>query len=255
MNKFAYVMALPCLTAAAFEADQLPLSDEIAKSFPLLKSNCYMVINIDTNVVVTSSNSERPIETGTFNNVCKVGERATLHEMSQKINAKQISFQSEMSGYGCAERYVNKNGATFVIILYGEPTKALALTDVAKIKAWLEQFYVFDIKQTYKRLQIPVIYGIKSMVKVIIPEIRPILLSRKGSKKIEKIFRYRTILKAPIETNEEIGYILYYTDIFKNPIKQPIKTEYTLKKSRWFQCICDSVQYLIFGTSIFMRRE
>ncbi len=251
MSKCALIFALNCITVNAFETDQLPVSDEIAKTFPKLNSGCYIVVNIDTNIVVTSLNAEELIDTGTFRDVYDVPQSASLYEMATKFTDGRIFFQSEMSGNGVAIQYTNKHGANFIILVYGESTKENAITDLERIQAWLEQFYIYDIKQPEKRLYIPVIYGEQSITKFNIATTQPILLSSQGSKKIEKVLRYRTILRAPVNANDEIGYILYYTDLFKNPIQKTIKAEYNIKKSSWFQCICDSVKYLIFGSAVF----
>lgn len=251
MSKFALIFALTCLTVNAFDAGQLPVSDKVAQTFPKVNSGCYIVVNIDTNIVVTSLNAEKRIDAGTFCDIYDVKQATTLYEMVTKFTDERMFFQSEMSGNGVAIRHINKHGATFIILVYGEPTKENAITDLEQIQAWLEQFYIYDIKQSEKRLYIPVIYGKQSVIKFNIATTQPILLSSHVSKKIEKVLRYRTILRAPVNANDEIGYILYYTDLFKNPIQKTIKAEYNIEKSSWFQCICDSVKYLIFGSAVF----
>ena len=254
MNKVIIITALTCLRAEAFYTAQLPLSNDLAKTFPEISSNCYIIVNEDTNLVLTSSNSEKPIDTGTFGEIYNVGQLATLYEMAEKFTDTKKFFHSPMSGNGGAMRYKNKNGANFIILIYGETTLEIAYKDIEKITVWLEQFYICDVAQQNKNLCIPIIYGTSSVINFKIPETQSILLSKNRTKKIEKIYRYRTILKAPVTADNEIGYVFFYTDIFKNPIQQTIKAEVNIKKSSWLQCLCDSVRYLIFGATAFVQK-
>ena len=254
MNKAILIVAFTCLRADAFETTQLPLSEDMAKTFPEISSSCYIIVNEDTNVVVTSSNSETPIDTGTFSEMYDVAQLATLHEMAKQFTDTKQFFQSELSGNGCAIRYKNKNAARFIILIYGESTKETASNDIEKIKVWLDQLYIYNIQQD-SALDIPIIYGTLSLVNFKTPGTQAILLSRKGSKKIGKVYRYRTILKAPVVPDDEIGYVLYYTDIFKNPIQKTLKAGINIKKSSWLRCIYDSIRYLIFGTTAFIQAK
>ncbi len=255
MNKAIIVATFICFRADAFDTNQLPLSDGVAKTFPDISSSCYIIVNEDTNVVVTSSNSEVPIDTGTFGELYGVAQLATLHEMAKRFTDTKQFFQSAMSGNGCAVRYKNKNEARFIILIYGESTKETAYNDIEKIKVWLDQLYIYHVPQQDSFLYIPIIYGTRSVVKFKVPGTQPILLSRKGSKRIEKVYRYRTILKAPVVPNDEIGYVFYRTDIFKNPIQKTIKSGINIKKSNWLRRVYDSIRYLIFGTTAFMPIE
>jgi len=255
MNKAILISTFICLRANAFDTSQLPLSEDIAKTFPEISSSCYIIANEDTNIVVTSSNSEIPIDTGTFSEMYDVAQLATLHEMAKQFTDIKKFFQSPMSGNGGAIRYKNKNGARFIILIYGESTKEATSNDMEKIKVWLEQFYIYNLQQHDRHLLIPIIYGTQSAVNFKTPEIQPILLSSKKSKKVERVYRYRTILKAPLAPNDEIGYVFCHTDIFKNPIQQTIKAGINIKKSSWHRCIYDSARYLIFGTTTFIQRE
>ena len=88
MNKAILIVAFTCLRADAFETTQLPLSEDMAKTFPEISSSCYIIVNEDTNVVVTSSNSETPIDTGTFSEMYDVAQLATLHEMAKQFTDK-----------------------------------------------------------------------------------------------------------------------------------------------------------------------
>ena len=255
MNRVILIATFLCLRADAFETAQLPLSDELARTFPEISTTCYIIVNEDTNVVVTASNSEKPIDTGTFSETYDIGQLATLHKMAKEFTDTKQFFQSAMSGNGMAIRYKNKSEASFIILVYGEATSEMAQNDIEKIKAWLEQFYVYNMRQQNSYLRIPVIYGTRSVMIFKLPKTQPILLSRTQTKKIEKVYRYRTILKAPITANNEIGYVFFHTAIFKNPIQKTIKAGINIKKSGWIQCLWDSVRYLIFGATAFVQRE
>ncbi|MBQ9335452.1 MAG: hypothetical protein IJS10_02830 [Alphaproteobacteria bacterium] len=247
MNKFIFPLALCCPPVVAFSTSQLPLSDKVAATFPKINTNCYIIVNLDTKVVLTEKNSQHVVDSGTFRTIYGGQETITLYEMSLLATGEGIKFfESPMSGVGCACKYKNKHGAMFLCLIYGEATQFEAYKDCAQVNKWLDQFYIYESSET-EDVKIPVLYGIRNISKTGCAK-KNFIMSINLNNRINKIYRYRTIMKAPINKNEDIGYIMYYTVLFKNPIVTKIyNTEY-IKKKIWFKCVYDSVKYLIFGS-------
>ena len=256
---------------------QLPISDALASTFPQLKASCFIIVNPKTNLVVHERNSCQRISMGTFINVIG-GDRnvddedeavSTLIEMSRffyksaipnitkKICGMNICFfNSVMSGTGCAFLYKTPNSSEFICLMYGEESEATSLVDAKKICGWLDQFFEYKIPESHEEeINIPVIYGTRHSIHFTEPSKQYILLSKKFSQRVNKIWRYRTIMKAPIGVGDELGYILYQTDIFKNPITKTINANENFEKAGWFKCICDSVMYLIFGSTMNISKK
>ena len=241
---------LTCFSAAAFETSQLPLSEEVAKTFPEIKSNCYIVVVPEMSIVFAEKNSQRVIESGTFKEIYGGNEQTTLYEMSKRITYfRRYYFTSGMSGTGCAYKYKNVRGVTFTCIIYGEQSKEEASSDTRKITNWLDQFYLYNanIKEPIA-IKVPVLYGTTAYANVQLPEKQLIMLSANIPKRVEKVYRYRTIIKAPIIKGAPLGYVLYYTSVFKNPITRVMYAKENIDKRPWHKCICDSIKYLIFGS-------
>ena len=256
---------------------QLPISNALASTFPKLKASCFIIVNPKTNLVVHERNSRQRISVGTFKNVISddssIGDEneamSTLTEMSRdfrecnisnitkKINGINICFfNSVMSGVGCAFLYQNTNSSEFICLIFGEESENSAMDDARNISSWLDQFFEYKIpKSLAEDITIPVIYGTRPSIHFIDQPEHHILLSKKFSQRVNKIWRYRTIMRAPIHVGDELGYILYQTDIFKNPITKIIKATENIEKAGWFKCICDSVRYLIFGSTMNISKK
>ena len=230
----------------AFSTSQLPLSDEVAATLPKLNTNCYIIINLDTKLVLTEKNSKHIVDSGTFRTIYGGKKKMTLYEMSLLVTGEGIKFfESPMSGVGCTYKYQTRHGAMFLCVIYGEATQIEAYTDCAKINKWLEQFYIYESSEK-EDVKIPVLYG-TSDISLNGYTKKHFIISTKLKSRVEKIYRYRTIMKAPINKDAEVGYVMYYTGVFKNPIIEKIYCPVYIKKNRWFKCIYDSVKYLIFG--------
>ena len=230
----------------AFSMSQLPLSDNVATTLPKINTNCYIIINLDTKLVLTEKNSKHIVDSGTFRTIYGGKENITLYEMSLLVTGEGIKFfESPMSGVGCACKYKNKHGAMFLCLIYGEETQIEAYKDCAQIKEWLEQFYIYESSEK-EDVKIPVLYG-NSTISLTGYTEKHFIMSINLKRRIEKILRYRTIMKAPINKGAEVGYVMYYTGVFKNPVIEKIYCPVDIKKNRWFKCIYESVRYLIFG--------
>lgn len=257
-----------------FETNQLPLSNAVIRTFPNIHTTCFIIVNLDTNIVVHERNSNKKIDTGTFEKVIdgqgNTEEKfSTLRDMSFAFSQCDIFhithksaglnicfFNSGMSGVGCAFMYQNPIGARFVCVMYGEESIKNATTDSKKISEWLDQFYECKISvNTEEGIQIPVIYGTARSIQFDVPSACNLLLSKTCSRKINRIIRYRTIVKAPIKVGDELGFVFYQTDLFKNPIVKIIRSNKKIAKTNWIRCIRDSIMYLIFGPTMYSKEE
>lgn len=260
-----------------FETNQLPLSDTVSHTFPNLHTTCFIIVNLDTNIVVHERNSNKKIDIGTFEKVIagqvirenSGAKFSTLRDMSfafsqcdifhitHKLAGLNICFfNSGMSGVGCAFMYQNPRGARFVCVMYGEESIENTTTDSKKISDWLDQFYGCKISEnTEDGIQIPVIYGTARSVQFDVPSTCNLLLAKICSRKINWIIRYRTIVKAPIKVGDALGFVFYQTDLFKNPIVKVIRSNKKIAKTNWIRCIRDSIMYLIFGPTMYSKEE
>ncbi|MDR0695681.1 MAG: hypothetical protein LBF56_02850 [Holosporales bacterium] len=158
-------------------------------------------------------------------------------------------FKSVASGVGCAFTYTNKSSCKFLGILAGLSSERDALHDVGVISKWLDQFFIFCASRAGDRVaDIPVLYGKRPQVEVVIPQDSQILMAHGCSRHLLKIYRYRTILPAPVSTNDEIGIVIYVTEIFRNPLSKPIKPGANVARSDTFHTLLDSFTYVIYGT-------
>ena len=284
MNRFCYFLLLFLQwQVGAFEMSQLPLSDFAAASFPKLHASCFIIVKKDTNLVVHEKNSCCLINTGTFDDwVLPKIENA--HEFARQIGAKSTTFlestssfageskstlydmclmcehlklrdirffKSAMSGVGCAFNFKNKNACEFVCILYGANSEKELLQDKQRIETWLEQFFVFDAAQKNDSIsQIPVLYGVEPNVPFSYDgEKHLLLLSKKYPEQIHKVSRYRTLLRAPVAEGDELGVVMYQTNVFKNPISKIVKAKRPVKAISPFKRIPASFRYIVFGTT------
>lgn len=283
---------------ASFETSQLPLSDKLQKSFPSLNTSCFVISNTNCNIVVHERNSDKKINTGTFDefvfsedfqnlkmHLSKIGvkdsdfiktensfsgeSKSTLHDMCCIFNDKLKSskktefiknisgmkicfFKSAMSGIGCAFKYKNKENCEFVCVLYGESCEENSLRDAKSIIKWLDQFFVFNaLENESVSIKIPILYGSKNDISFDNSGDCFVMLSKKHSKQVNKIFRYRTLMKAPVNFGDNLGFVLYLSDIFKNPIVKVIKSKDKIEKSNGFKCVIDSILYAIFGSTAY----
>ena len=181
-----------------------------------------------------------------FNDKLKSSEQKKI---IKNISEVQICFfKSAMSGVGCAFRYKNNSSCDFICVLYGLSSEDSALKDAQNITKWLDQFFVFNASENGNlSIKIPVLYGHKEDIIFDDYFDHFVILSKKYSKQVNRIFRYRTLVKAPVNFGDELGFIFYLTDIFKNPIVKVIKSRDQIEKSNGFKCIVDSILYIIFG--------
>ena len=138
----------------------------------------------------------------------------------------------------------NKNGVKFLLNVDN------ANEDIKPIMHWLEQFYTTRLNTRRFSIKIPIIYGNARTIEQTTTQ-STLLLTKNEKSEIQIIYRYKTIIKAPINNNDEIGYIVYRVPIYKQPIIKPILAGYNIQKSNWIQCINDSIHYLLFGSSWF----
>ena len=141
----------------------------------------------------------------------------------------------------------NKNGVNFLVIVDNNAVK------LDNIRKWLEQFYKKKIDHSNVHITIPVIYG-NARTLLIQPDASTLLLTIKETSEIKILYRYKIIVKAPITKNDEIGYIVYNTSIYKNPIIKQLSAGCNIKTTTWIQCIRDSFYYLLFGSSWFNKK-
>ena len=253
MSKLPLLAIIACCVSnisVAFEKNQLPISDALEKTFPEIKSHCYIIVNIDTGLVLTERNSDKKIEGGTFCDIYGGKRTTTLYSMSKQIKYSEIRFfKSDMSGIGCAYRFKNENGANFVCVIYGEESEEDATDDVKKINTWLNQFYLYKLNKNQCGMTIPILYGTPPYICPAALEKDTILLSKTLPKCVNRVYRYRTLMKAPVKKGDKVGYVLYYTSIFKNPITTIMYAKQYVTKKSWYKCIYDSIKYIIFGSS------
>ncbi len=257
---------------------QLPLSDKI-KAFPKLNSSCFIIANLDCSIIINEHNSNKQIHTGTFDDVIFYSKlnltkesnsslgnnKLTLYEMNNilfnKLKLKLYNFQthyananisiikSAMSGYGCVYSYENKNNGNYIGILYGCKSQEEVFNDIKNITNWIKQFYILDtsgINQNF--IEVPLLYGQEKTIKLTEKK-RKILISKFSSGKIERIYHYRTIVSAPIKKGDVLGIAFYFSETFRNPIKIPLLSTKSMKKSSLFRRIADTIHYIIFGNT------
>jgi D-alanyl-D-alanine carboxypeptidase len=268
---------------------QLPLSDSVNASFPKLHSSCFIIVSKDTDLVVHEKNSCRSINTGTFDDLVRL-KVDDVHEFARQVGAKDTVFiestnssageskstlydmclmcaqlklsdtrlfKSAMSGIGCTFSFRNKNACEFICVLYGASSESALLQDRQRIEAWLEQFFVFDAAQKNgSTSQIPVLYGVEPNIPFRYDkEKHLLLLSKKYPGQVHKVSRYRTVLRAPVAKGDELGIVMYQTNIFKNPIPKIIKAQYPVKAISPLKRIFASFKYIVFGTTEGRKRE
>lgn len=270
----------------SFEVSQLPISDRLKESFPKIKASCFIIANLDCNIIVHELNSSKKINTGTFDNILfsiqslpkrfnitsirketnpVLGDnKLTLYEMinifhyiatnsSYKYETKHLGIDvtllnSAMSGYGCVFCYTS-NGAKYIGILYGDTSKDEVFSDVKNIANWLNQFYVYDTSNAKSEpIQIPVLYGTDKTLELTESR-RKILVSRNCSGKIQRTYRYKIITQAPVGKDDRLGDVFYYYDTFTNPVMLPLVASKTVSKANVFYRIYDSIHYIIFGST------
>jgi hypothetical protein len=171
----------------------------------------------------------------------------------QNINGADICFfESSSSTMGCMFNYKNTNSCEFTVVLYEFSSKEQAVRDIKSVIQWLDQFFVSRISSDEKAVtKIPVLYGVKESVLFKNLSNRSILLSKKHSNQVTKVIRYRTVIRAPFEIGTELGFVFYFTDLFKNPIVETIVSIERIEKANWTKCILDSICYIVFGTSAY----
>lgn len=270
-------------TANAFNTSHLPIADKLKLTFPKLKASCFVIANLDCKIVIHEQNANQKIHTGTFDNIIFASKtlpnssikkydnpflgnnKLTLYEMNdvfysvliEKLYSPQIKqqnikisiLQSSMSGYGGVFYYESKHHGKYIGILYGNRTHEEVLKDIKAITSWLNQFYIKDVSNITSKIgEIPVLYGTEKVLKLNLQN-QKLLFSETMSNKLQRICHYRTIIRAPIHEEDNIGSVFYFSDLFKNPITKPILSSKSIKKSNIFNCIFQTIHYIIFGST------
>jgi len=291
MNRLLFFLVCFAFSVNAFETNQLPLSDKLKETFPKLSASCFIIANLDCSIIINESNSNKPIHTGTFddiifsskldlknlginniekqNNSSISNNKLTLYEMNnifyyilshksfspeiQQKNIKITIIKSAMSGYGCVFSY--KHNGKYIGVLYGSNSQEGILNDVKKITSWLNQFYIQDISDKKQNsIEVPVLYGNEKKLKLTEKK-QKILVSKFTSEKIERIYHYKTVVTAPIKKEEVFGSVFYSSEIFKHPIKIPLIAIKSIKKTNIFNRIFDTLYYIIFGANNIKNKD
>ncbi|MDR1475811.1 MAG: hypothetical protein LBI20_00625 [Holosporales bacterium] len=249
MNKSSSIICFKILfgigmcASQKFSADQLPLSKSLQKAFPIINSKDFIIVNIESRVILHGKRFNEKTPTGaSLYDICT----SLANNFYQKTHV--IFFQICDSCHSCVLWYKNENSCTFLCILYGATSKQGLEQDIKLVSKWLDQFYLYKLSQQGEEIAtIPVFYGKKNFVRVVLPEDHFVVLSKKESNNATKIVRYRTAFGAPIHSEDSAGCIFYKISTFQNFIIRNLQINTVIDKTNRFRTLCDSVNYLIFG--------
>ena len=230
-----------------FDSSQLPMSTELKRTFPALKSASFIIMSEDTKIVLHEENSKNLIDiVGTASQ--------TLYDLCLNCSNftdsdKIYSFKSKLAGIGCVFKHKTKSNCNFFCAIYGSNSEEDLYRDIKLIKLWLEQFFLFKVSEKDEIVaNIPVLYSLAKMFPIKFQDDNFVLISKKCSKNVIKTVRYKTILKAPIRENTNVGTSFYKTSTFDNFIQKPILIKDRIDKGSRWSAIMDSIHYIIFGT-------
>lgn len=261
----------------AYEFSHLPISKELERTFPEIHATCFIISQFQEDLTIHEKDSKKELNSMTFEKfIARYDEirpkgKSNLRDMIKTFESaltsnkelyddleefsglKLYRIESDGSNAGCCFYYKNPNGIIFIGIIYGLSIEEL-ISDVLKIKAWLDQFFEVNASnKNSKEIKIPILYGCQHEINLGAIS-HKILMSNKLPKKIEKIIRYRTIVRAPVNIGDDLGVVFYCIDLFQNPIVKVIRSKREIKQATWFKCIYDSFLYLIFGPTTHVKK-
>jgi D-alanyl-D-alanine carboxypeptidase len=241
-----------CLSCE-FSTTQLPLSERLGRTFPAINSKAFVIVNVESGVVLHGKDFDRKNQNGeSFYDICvNVG-----HSLLSKADNQRVIIFQDPSGYGCIFCYKNPDSCTFLCVLAKAESRQGVVRDIKLMQNWLNQFYLYQVSRRGEPVAtIPVLYGRPSFISAVLPEPQLVLLSKNCDNNVKKILQYRTILPAPIQDGDEVGVVFYGTSTFQNTFTQKIKAATTVEKTGRIQVLCDSILYLIFGPRRIFRKE
>ncbi|GHT88953.1 hypothetical protein FACS1894113_2600 [Alphaproteobacteria bacterium] len=242
-----------------FSFEQLPVSDEIERSMPHISSKSFIIINKKTRLVLyeklskitylTNINSEMTIydmcclASENFNSLKKF---STLE--SSKFARAKVLFFSKDGNHCAAVVFTNSFSEEFSCVLAGAKSMDELEKDISEITIWLEQFYSYKTGSAKEKIAtIPVFYGQKNQIEILLPDDHFVLASNKCRPTIKQIILYKTMIAAPIAHEMEVGTVSYETEIFKNKIVKKLSSNENIKRTGRLKIILDSISYIIFG--------
>ncbi|MDR0630809.1 MAG: hypothetical protein LBF70_02140, partial [Holosporales bacterium] len=175
---------------------QLPMSQQLLKSFPKIRSPNFIIINKQAEVVLHHQNSEIVIRNKSFGD-----NELTLYDICCLSQFSQLFFKYNKL-HGCMFVYNNLNLCEFTCVLYGASSEEGLKSDIDILKSWLDQFFTHRVSRNGEYIaEIPVFYGRLNKLNLNLSEEHFLLFSCKCRNEVTKVFRYRTALQAPVEIN------------------------------------------------------
>ena len=65
--------------------------------------------------------------------------------------------------------------------------------------------------------------------------------------KIIRTVKYLMRIRAPVHQSDTVGWVLYKTSLFKNPVKYVLKANCNIKKGNIFNNLLDSIHYIVYN--------
>ncbi|MDR1034834.1 MAG: hypothetical protein LBL32_02780 [Holosporales bacterium] len=228
-----------------FATYQLPLSEALQKTFPAINSQIFIIVNLESRVVLHGKNFGRESQDKeSLYDICVNVE----DDLLSKPDDRRIIIFQDRDGYGCIFCYKNPDSCTFLCVFGRAKSRQNIVRDINFIRNWLDQFYLYEVSRRGELIAtIPVLYGKVTAIPVVLSKRQLILLSKNCDDNVTKTSRYRTIVAAPIRDGDIVGLIFYGTSTFQNVLSQDLKASTTVEKTNIARILFDSIRYLIFG--------
>ncbi|MDR1488471.1 MAG: hypothetical protein LBI26_01895 [Holosporales bacterium] len=227
----------------SFNYTQLPITVET----PKIHSMCFVIASIDAQVIMFEKNSIYKVY------VNEKYSDSSIREIAATSLEDEFISRSSMSGITSVITYKNKNNCKFKIVFSGENSDKELEEDIKATKTWLDQFFtkiLYDAGEVVEN--IPLICGkTQNYVEMKSPlKINVILSKKQLPQQFVKRIRYKSVVKAPITIETNLGDIFLETPLFKNPVCFKINANQNIKQDSKFKTVCDSIKYLIFGPKL-----
>ncbi|MDR2598397.1 MAG: hypothetical protein LBC25_01610 [Holosporales bacterium] len=248
---FQIILSIGICLSSEFSVSQLPLSAQLQKTFPAINSQVFIIINIESRVVLYGKDFDKKNQgEESLYDICVNVE----HDLISKPDGQRTIIFQDRSGYGCIFCYTNSDSCTFLCVFGKAASRQDVVRDIKLTQNWLNQFYLYEVSRRGESVaKIPVLYGKSKSISGVLTEHQSVILSKNCDNNVKKILQYRTILAAPIQGGDSVGTVFYGTSTFQNTLTQEIKADTTVEKANRIRVLFDSILYLIFGPRMTLK--
>ena len=148
--KFVFLLGLLAFGIEAFETSHLPISNELKQTFPKIKVPCFIICNLDCDIVLHERKSNYQIPSMIFDKLIQTDrDSLNLFELCLALKNKNslpgFIFELETK-FGCVFMCETKESGKYLVALYGSKTKSELTEDIAQMKKWLNQLFPMNPK-------------------------------------------------------------------------------------------------------------